>query len=215
MDAGIYHVYVSLNDSGVMSYNYVQFTVNKINALLNISADNITYGSPVVVNVTLPYGVENVNVTISNGTYSKVFENVALGDNISLAGLNAGDYNVSVVYPGDHNYYGNTTTVVFTVDAVVPEFNLTLDNATITIGENTTLNISLNPKVNTTIIVNVNGTEYSVNIVNGEGSQALNGLGVGVHTINATITDTQNFKGKLTSDNITLTINKINTDLSS
>ena len=75
------------------------------------------------------------------------------------------------------------------------------------------MNIGLNPEVNTTVIVNVNGTEYTVDIVDGKSSQALDDLGAGVYDINVTVTDTHNFKGKLTSDNITLTVNKINTDL--
>ena len=216
LNVGNYTVFVHFTgDSKVPPMEFsTSFKVIKLDSLVNASVDNITYGDVAVIKDNLVNPSEIVTVIISNGTYSGEFKGIG---EISISDLEAGNYSVIISYPGDNIYNANNITLLLTVDPADADLNIGLDNDTVDIGGEAILNIALTPGLNTTVIVNVDGTNYTVNLVNGKGTLNLTEKGItskfGVYTINATLTDIQNFKGNTTTNNITLTVNKINTDL--
>ncbi|MBR0059452.1 MAG: hypothetical protein IJP99_09010, partial [Methanobrevibacter sp.] len=110
LNSGDYSVFVEFtgNDQAGPSANNTTFTVNKINPNIIIDVDDIVYGDNATVNVTVPANATgNITIRISGKTYNIT--------EFNISDLNAGIYDVIVVYSGDNNYNSNITFGNFTV----------------------------------------------------------------------------------------------------
>ena len=162
------------------------FTVKKITInTVNVSADNssIFVGDNVVLTVSLitdsKYPVNGIaNVTVAGKEYAVVIE-----DNIghlTLSGLLNGVYNVTVCYAdGQFNF------INYTVDDVVTVYKINTSASIIPVvdviyaGDDAIFNIQIDSDkyvVNGSVIVSINGTNYTVSIVDGKGSLTVSDL---------------------------------------
>ncbi|MBR0271401.1 MAG: Ig-like domain repeat protein, partial [Methanobrevibacter sp.] len=201
LNATDYQVFVDFSgnsQSGPNSTN-TTFKVNKIDPEIIIDVENITYGENATVNVTLPAtATGNITVRIAGKYYN-------LTDEIS--GLNAGDYDVIVVYDGDNNYNARTVYNTFTVSPV--NSTLTVVAEPIFEGEIAVINVTLvdgeGNNMDAIVIVNVNGTDYTALVKDGNGSAIISGLTEGEYNVTAVFTGDGNYVNSTDNTSFTVT----------
>ena len=115
--------------------------VDNVNATMEITADNITYGAPAIIKIKLNDDAEgNVSVTIDG-----VINSSAVNNGISevyLYNLDAGiSKEITVFYTGDDNYFNLTKTATFTISKANLTFNIT--STDIMIGQNAVIKITV------------------------------------------------------------------------
>nr|WP_295160685.1 Ig-like domain-containing protein [uncultured Methanobrevibacter sp.] len=184
---GIYTVTAQVNDTDFNHYNVTTlFTVNKTYPSINITVVNETsiyVNDTVKVIVTVPKDVTK-NVTIEiNGMQ---FTNSTVNGNATfyIPQITYGNKTVVATYPGDDKYRFNSTTANFTVNKRKSQVNVTVDAGLV--GDDTVINVTIPSNAVGYVIVNVDGTNYTVNTTNGNGSITIKGLGNTTHTVNVT-----------------------------
>ena len=170
LPAGDYKVTVEYpGDENYTSVNGSDsFTVNKINTPVDLETEDIIYGDDETLAVTVPEDATgNVTITIKDKDGKVVSEKtvpVSSGTaELTVPGLNAGNYTVHVDYLGDNNYVVNSTDGKFEVSKA---------NATVEIhvydiyyGDIEELTVTCNAPGNVTIYVN--GAEITLPLENG------------------------------------------------
>jgi predicted outer membrane repeat protein len=112
----------------------LNITLNDLN--VNVTAVNIHEGEDLVINVTVPNNLEkDLEIRINNSTYL-----IKKSDSIVISGMSAGDYPISVYYPGDDYYreYNDEFNVTVnpkhkenvTISVILPEDNIVFYNDT-------------------------------------------------------------------------------------
>ena len=128
------------------------------NSTINVTANNITYGGIVTININVTKGAAGtVFVFVDNKMYTVKLTN-SVGQ-LNLVGLTGGEYNVFAVYNGDVNFNGNYNTTAFTVK----KFNSTVTiNATdVEFGQTAVIQVHLPSDANGTTVVYVDSTPYT------------------------------------------------------
>ena len=128
------------------------------NSTINVTANNITYGGIVTININVTKGAAGtVFVFVDNKMYTVKLTN-SVGQ-LNLVGLTGGEYNVFAVYNGDVNFNGNYNTTAFTVK----KFNSTVTiNATdVDFGQTAVIQVHLPSDANGTTVVYVDSTPYT------------------------------------------------------
>ncbi|WP_296873902.1 Ig-like domain repeat protein [uncultured Methanobrevibacter sp.] len=128
------------------------------NSTINVTANNITYGGIVTININVTKGAAGtVFVFVDNKMYTVKLTN-SVGQ-LNLVGLTGGEYNVFAVYNGDVNFNGNYNTTTFTVK----KFNSTVTiNATdVDFGQTAVIQVHLPSDANGTTVVYVDSTPYT------------------------------------------------------
>ena len=146
------------------SVNITNFMVYKHNSTINITANDNVYGENIIVNITVTNTTTGqVSVNINGTKYLLTLTNSSAV--LILNTLKAGLYNVSVEYLGDDKFYNSTANTSFRVY----KLNTTLEVNTTNIdkGEYEIITITVPNNATGFVIVDVNGTVYSVGIVNG------------------------------------------------
>ena len=164
----------------------VSFVVNNVmDYVINVLADNITYGENATIYVALPQDVTQ-NVVIYVNTLTFVNVPVVNGvTKLNVPDLDVGTYHVRVVYPGDSVYDFKTNTTYFTVK---PTDNWIL-NITVeahTYGQDTIFNVTLPQNVTKDVNLTIECVNYTVKLINGTGNLTLNNISGGLHTVVAT-----------------------------
>ena len=168
LDAGKYPVEVTYNGNSNFNAKTLNasFNVYKANTTISLEIeDTINWGETQVINIT----VDNVNAT-GNVTIEVdgVAYNVPLIDgrgNFTTDVLGAGNHTVVAIYEGDVNFNGNWSSGTFVVLKEEAPFNVTVDN--VDSGEDAVIKIvGLPDDATGYVIINVNGTEYGLNITN-------------------------------------------------
>ena len=145
-----------------MEYNQTLHTnvtidVQLRNSTINVTANNITYGETVTININVTEGASGtVLVFVNNNKYAVTLKNSTA--QLNLTGITGGTYNVFAVYNGDINFNGNDNSTQFTVK----KFNSTvLINATdVDYGQTAIIEVKLPSDANGTTIVYVDSTPY-------------------------------------------------------
>jgi len=216
LDAGTYTLTVTTipDDDYNPVTKEVNITVNKVNSTLTVGDMVFDYGSSgsIIVSVT---GADGVNANVVGKTEAVVKVN---GTNITVSGLDAGTYALTVTAIGDKNHNNVTKNATITVNKV--NATLTVDDVVLDYGE--TKNITVTAEGATGIVarigesaVNVTGFVISIPALDA-GTYALTVTAIGDKnhnniTKNATIT-VNKLKTELTGNAITTTYN-INKDL--
>ena len=110
------------------------FSVGKVDPVMDLETENITYGESETIKVTLgpaeggsvPTGTVNITVTDKNGN-PRTFTDVPLENGvaeITLSDLAAGNYTVEAKYSGDNDYNADTVSGKFEVEKAVPHVNI-------------------------------------------------------------------------------------------
>ncbi|MDO5848313.1 MAG: Ig-like domain repeat protein [Methanobrevibacter sp.] len=190
LNAGNYSAFVDFagNDDYAPASNSTVFEVDKAGSDLVIEADNITFGQDLVCNVTLGNITGSVNITVNNKNYTVDLVNGK--GNLTVSGLDAGDYVVSGVFPGNDNYLASNNTANVTVMKVQPSLNVTASNTTY--GNSVTVNVSCDVKEGS-VKVDVNGTIYDVDLADGKATLVIPNLDAGNYTVVAEFGGNNNY----------------------
>ena len=131
----------------------------------------------------------------------------------SLRDLAYGNHTVELVYQNG-NY--PDASKKFDVESLIvvskkdPNLSVSVDD--INVGETAIVNVLMDTSVNGNVLVDVNDVEYTVNVVNGKGSQSVSGLTAGSYEVFASFDGDENYLAA--SDFTEFAVNKIDTDIS-
>jgi hypothetical protein len=200
LDAGFYGFDVTY--LGNVNYNRASassnLTVKRASSTIEIDSLAFSYSQIIVVRAHVE-GTGSLKLTINNRTYaSDIADGIA---SFSIDNLNAGTYDINVIYGGDINYNGVSIKDTLTVTQASPLLEVTSSN--IFRGQDLIIAIRLSCDGE----VSVNG-QYKVNVVNGTGSLKLSNLKAGKYTFRAEFAGNENYLNG--TDEITVQV----TDLS-
>ena len=162
---GTYNVTVNYpGDENYTSINGTsKFSVGKITPDVDVDTSDITYGQNETIEVTLPSDAKgNVTITVKDKDGNVIKEeNVTLTDgkaSLEVGDLAAGDYNVTVSYPGDNNYNPSSGKANFTVAKAEPGLKIDTNDIDYHDSEEITVNVTgveggVSPTGNVTITV--------------------------------------------------------------
>ena len=196
LKAGDYTVTVKY--TGDNNYNEAtgsaEFSVLKITPEMDVTVEDIVFGEDLIVNAVLPVDATGeVVITVNGVDYHVAIENGVAS--VTVSGLEAGDYTVSVKYAGDDNYNAAEVTKGVNVAKANPALNVIIDS--VDYGNVFTINVVLtgvnNAPLDTNIIVTVNGKNYIVAIVNGKGTFHADKLAAGSYNFNARFAGSNNY----------------------
>ncbi|MBQ9025181.1 MAG: Ig-like domain repeat protein, partial [Methanobrevibacter sp.] len=211
--AGNYVVNVTYGGDAkyVAGNNTKGFVVNPSTAYeIGLAVDNHTYGQDTTITVTVPANVtENVTITVDGNEYSLKADNGVA--TLVLNNLTGGLHTVVATYPGDELYLSKSKSTTFTIakadSSVVVNFT-TPQN----VGDDVVVNVTMGQEINGTVILTVGSNNYTVFVVNGNGSYILSGLANATYNIKAVFEGNENYT-EGSSDVKTLEINKIPTEV--
>ena len=159
-----YTIYDKFDGGNVLS-------VSKVDPTMDVSVDNITFGEDVIVNVVLPKDATTYVIISIGGIYYTV--NIKDGKAVqNIKDVDAGIHDVVVHYIGDSKY--NAKDITKTISVVKADANPQIFINDIDYGNIFIINAVLTG-VNGTylsgnIVVNIDGKNYTVGVVNGIGT---------------------------------------------
>ncbi len=180
LNADKYDLVYSVSNSKVIYdvTNSSTLTINKAKDNFKVNVTSGIAGEDVVISVVGPLGAtENVSVIFNGETHSLKLVNGSTS--LTIKDLDAGNYNVTVTYPGDKNYDKQVINTTFTVDAN-KNVNINSSDIVMFYKDGTRFVAVLtdykgNPIANTTLYFTINGQTYAKTTdVNGTASIALN-----------------------------------------
>jgi len=181
-------------------------TVNipKYDTPMSIEVSDGKVGDKVKVTVNVPDGLtNNVTVEVNGKIFSvKPVDGKAI---VEIEGLLSGNKTVTATYDGDDNYVANSTTEVFKIDKNPAPISATVDNSTA--GE-VTIEVTLPSDATGYVIVNVNGTDYGINLTAGEKSVTIPVENSGDYTAKVTYLGDEKYLGNSTTVDYHATSNK-------
>jgi len=143
------------------------------------------------------------NLTINiGGVEQQSFINGS--DVIMKEGLSAGEYNITAIYSGDENNLPAQSTTSFRVNKKNVTLTISLDENTITYGQNATLTAIMS--IDGTIAININNKTYNITTTAGTAHLQIPTQPAGNHTITATFEGNEQYNP--TNTTIMLTVNK-------
>ena len=190
---GTHTVVVSYNgDNNYVRGNSVNTTVkvSRGPADIKVTADPVSYGEDVVVNVTLADATRRVNVTLGNE--SKLVSLVNGTASVKFGGLAVGSYDVAVSYNGDSNYIKSSASAVAKVIKAVPEVQVSAND--INVGEDLVVDVQLPDDVSRRAIVTIGNESKLVILKAGIGTVKFTGLSVGTHEVVVSYAGDENYK---------------------
>ena len=108
-----------------------------IDPMINVTVDSVVYGNDLVINIRGPDGP--ISITVDGNTYTIV---IVYGVGIlTINGLNAGTYIVTVDYAGDDEYYAYTNQTV--VEVLKANSSFTMNETVFDYAEEITFNYTL------------------------------------------------------------------------
>ena len=184
--AGKYVVNATFSDGKYANKTVTtNFYVIKWETPMSITVSDAKVGDNVEVIVSLPADINGETVTIEiNGK-----KYVAQTDNngnatFTVPCVTYGNKTVVAIYNGNSKYVFNSTTENFTVDKRESQVNVTYSASVV--GMDTIINVTIPANATGYVIVNINGTNYTVNTTNGNGSLVIKNLGNGNYWVNVT-----------------------------
>ena len=210
LNAGKYTLVYSVDDSKVIvpTTNSSTLTVNKAKDSLKVDIDASVAGEDVVITVYGPKDLkESITVTVDKNVYNVVLVNGSA--KLTIKDLAAGNYNVTVTYPGDSNYDKQVIRTNFTVD-INKKVDLNISDIVMIYKDGTRMVVVLtdylgNPIANATVYFTINGQTYAKTTdANGTASMGLNLVS---NVYQATVSYNGSDMYNKISKNITVTIN--------
>ena len=163
------------------------FTVNKRNSQVNVTATGANVGGKAVIEVQVQSNATgHVTVNVNGTNYTIELNNNGYGS-VEIAGLENGTYYVHATYLGDDQYLtSENNTQTFTIINNPSKVNVTATS--VVYGNDSVITVKV-PTVQTgfvTITVNDTLINVTVKIVNGEAKFNASGLDVGRYIVNVT-----------------------------
>ncbi|MBR6023487.1 MAG: Ig-like domain repeat protein [Methanobrevibacter sp.] len=174
---------------------------------------SIVVGSPVTFTANLNDSVTgDVIFTINGANYTVHITGKDVAT-YKYTPINNDTITVIATFDGNDNY--NTAVSApeeFNVNKVPTSLSVSIDKTSIYVGENAVVSVTLNQSVTGVVTVRVNGKDYLVSVVNGEGSLTLSDLAKGNYNIGAVFAGDGKYV-ESTSNNVTLKVNQITTSV--
>ncbi|MBR4446902.1 Ig-like domain-containing protein, partial [Methanobrevibacter sp.] len=179
-------------------------TIPKYPTPMSIEVSDGKVDEKIKVTVNVPDGLENnVTIEIDGKTYSAKPEN---GKAVfEIEGLLSGNKTVTAIYEGDHDYESNSTTANFTVYKNPAPISATADNST---PGSATIEVTLPSDATGYVIVNVNGTDYGINLTAGDKSVTIPIMKSGDYTAVVTYLGDEKYLDNSTTINFHASSNK-------
>jgi predicted outer membrane repeat protein len=182
--------------------------VEKLDADLSATADDISIGEDAVIVVSIPGAPDDTSVTVEllGEFYTLYLEDGQ--DEISIPGLSEGTYTAYVYIEDDPIYDDEEVIVTFSVTKVVipaeDAFNITTpENATAPV-----FTVKLPEDATGYLLLDINGTQTFVPLVNGTATARVpEGFAPGNYTATVTYTGDDKYDPVTTTQNITVTSN--------
>ena len=175
-----------------------QFEIGQLTPIIKLTQVN----GDVIANVSgNPTGSVTFYIRGESYTLNLTEEGIAVLRNNLTYGIN----NIFVTYNGDKNHTIAFNSTTFDIN----KYNSTVkvNVSAIDVGDVAIINITAPDDIEGTVIVNIDGANYTVNIINGTGQLKISRLSNGTYTINATYMENDKY---LSSSNATqLIVSKV------
>ena len=214
LKAGNYDVNVKY--SGDNNYNPIEgtesFVVSKITPAMDVTVDGIVFGGDLTIDVSLPADATGeVVITVNGEDYTAAIENGVAS--VTVSGLEAGDYTVSVKYAGDDNYNAAEVTKGVNVAKAQPVLGVVIADVDYGNGfviEATLTGVNSAP-LSGNVIVTVAGKEYTVKVIDGKGIATGDKLAAGTYAFAAAWAGDDNYN--IVTENGDFKVNKIDSSV--
>ena len=174
-------VYNYANETVEGSADYKTFKIIKTNSKVTVNpVSDVNYGQNVAV--SFEGDGTSYNVTVYDKNNKAVFTKIINEKSINISGLNAGEYNVTVVNLGNTNRTQSKNSTTFNVNKVNNNIKVNVNNGTY--GKEITVTVTAD--VDGDYTVSLNTRNITVYVENGKGSQTLDDLDAGDYTANVT-----------------------------
>ena len=152
-----------------------QFSVLKINPMMNVTVNNINANDDAIFNVDLPIGATaTVTVTVNGNTNSSKVQNGKA--QVFISGLSVGSHNYTVTYLGDDKFSTSTKTGQISVGKTSMDYDVA-SIGNVYVGDSVEFIIdSLPSDASGRFIVEVNGITNSSAVSDGQSRVIINGL---------------------------------------
>ena len=214
LKAGDYTVAVKY--AGDNNYNgatgSAEFSVLKITPDMDVTVEDIVFGEDLTIDVSLPADATGeVVITVNGEDYTAAIENGVAS--VTVSGLEAGDYTVSVKYAGDDNYNAAEVTKGVNVAKAQPVLGVVIADVDYGNGfviEATLTGVNSAP-LSGNVLVTVNGKEYAVKVADGKGIATGDKLAAGTYGFAAVWAGDDNYN--IVTENGDFKVNKIDSSV--
>ena len=168
------------------------FAPKSILSSINVTAENIVYGSELVVKASVTEGATgNVEFTVNGVTKSSVIKNGIA--QTTFTNLDAGNYKVTAKYLGDREYSASSNTTRVKVSKAKSQ--VSIDVGEIKDGENVVIKFNVSSDATGTITVEIPGLYSSRNrtLTNGANTWTISPLKHGTYTLNVIYNGDKNY----------------------
>ena len=138
----------------------VQIDVRLRNSTMNITANNVTYGTPVTVNITVTNGTTGIVYLFVNNKKFTVNLVNSTGQ-INITNLPGGNHTIFAVYNGDVNFIGCDGNASFSVTKFNPVLIVAGDERPY--GQPVPIYVNASKDITNKLIVYVDSTQYIFN----------------------------------------------------
>ena len=188
--------------------------IDKYPTVINIEVCDINYTESEVINFTIMTNaslpvytwVQIVDIILEcNGTVL-INSSTNYGDEVKsyeFSDLDAGTYNVTLIFTSSGDYEGSNVTATFKVLPVTPQINVTCQN---TIRQGKKLEVSVSTDLDSGIMqLSIDANNYTLNITGGNGTMNISGLPVGNHTLVVAFAGNDNYNPNSTAVAVSVT----------
>ncbi len=206
---GVYAVNATLIDDNYENRVVTTFfTVSKVDTPISIDVNEPVYvNDTAVITVTVPDGIKDI-VTIEINGESYTNKSVSGNDVIfEVPNITYGNKTVVAIYGGDDKFRFNSTTENFTVHKRDSFINVNATDGVVD-GE-VIINVTVPENAIGYVVVNVNGTNYTINLTNGDDRVAVKVTEAGLYNVTVTYVGDNQFN--VSNNNTTFTVSKLNT----
>lgn len=166
-----------------MSQDIAEFSIFKSGSRVFVDSIEIVQGNVATLNVHVNEGAEGkVSAVIGNNTYwGDILNNTAV---VNIADLDAGKYDVAVIYWGDERFDSNSNNTLITVKKKMSPDDLKIDVNVLqgSTSPKFTIKLPSDATGNLTVIVDGN-TRYTESLVGGSATVSVGELSFGKHNI--------------------------------
>ena len=192
------------NDQYNSATDSVNFTVSaKKASQINVTAKDITIGEDAIIEVSVtPGATGNVTIVIIGCEFTQAVDAAGKATFIiSKDNLTARDYHVTAIYEGDTYYLTSNNATDFKVDKINTTISASVTNSTVGSVEYITVTVSAQ---NGTVLLNINGSHYYGEVIDGVAKFNVTGLLVGNYTAEIRYVENDIYNGNYTEAKFTI-----------